>query len=91
LPREFTGRLLGDLVIVLPDSTTRSSGILLPDWQRSLRGSLLALGPDAQDVKKGDTVYFGAATGIESVYGRLSVRIMRVTDILCVVEEDANT
>lgn len=86
--REFTGRLLGDLVIVLPESTLLASGIILPDWQRSLRGSLLALGPDAGDVKKGDTVYFGAATGMESVYDGASVRVMRVKDILCVVDNE---
>jgi co-chaperonin GroES (HSP10) len=92
LLKEFTHRLLGDLVIVLPESTRRPSGIILPDWQRSLRGSLLALGPDAVDVKKGDTVYFGAATGMESVYDGAAVRVMRSKDILCVVEDlDAAT
>jgi len=84
LLREFTHRLLGDLVIVLPESTLRPSGIMLPDWQRSLRGSLLAVGPDAKDVKKGDIVFYGAATGIESVYDGAEVRIMREKDILAV-------
>jgi co-chaperonin GroES (HSP10) len=84
LLKEYTNRLLGDLVMVLPDSTRRPSGIILPDWQRSLRGSLLACGPDAKDVKKGDVVYFSAATGMESVYAGAAVRVMREKDILAV-------
>lgn len=90
--RDFTSRLLGDLVMVLPESTRRPSGIILPDWQRSLYGSVLALGPEASDdLKKGDKIYFGAATGMESVFSGAAVRIMRAKDILCVVEEDDAT
>lgn len=84
--REFTGHLLGKLVMVLPESTLRPSGIMLPDWQRSLTGSVLALGPDAKDLKKGDKVFFSAATGMESVYCGAAVRIMKEDDILCVEE-----
>jgi co-chaperonin GroES (HSP10) len=91
LLKEFTHRLLGDLVMVLPESTRRPSGIILPDWQRSLRGSILAVGPDAKEVKKGDTVYFGAASGMESVYDGASVRIMREKDLLVAVEDDNAT
>jgi co-chaperonin GroES (HSP10) len=89
--KEFTGHLLGELVMVAPESTRRPSGILLPDWQRSLMGSVLALGPDATDLKKGDIVYFGAATGMESVYCGASVRIMRESEVLCVVEAEDET
>lgn len=86
--RDFTGQLLGELVMVAPESTLRPSGIMLPDWQRSLTGSVLAVGPDAKDLKKDDKVYFSAATGMESVYCGAAVRIMRESDILCV--EEAN-
>jgi co-chaperonin GroES (HSP10) len=85
--KDFQMLLLGDLVAVLPESTRRESGITLPDWSRSLWGSVLAHGPDCTEVKVGDVVNFGAASGIESVFDGAAIRIMREErDILAVRE-----
>jgi co-chaperonin GroES (HSP10) len=85
--KDFPMLLLGDLVAVLPESTVLASGITLPDWSRSLWGSVLARGPDCTEVKVGDVVNFGAASGIESVFDGAAIRIMREErDILAVRE-----
>jgi co-chaperonin GroES (HSP10) len=81
----FPMQLLGDLVAVQPESTRQASGIILPDWQRSLWGSVLALGPDCTELKIGDRVNFGAASGMESVFNGTAIRIMsEERDVLCV-------
>lgn len=74
--KDFPLQLIGDLVCVLPDSTRQSSGIMLPDWQRSLTGSVLACGPECNELKVGDKVSFGAASGMESVFAGAAIRIM---------------
>jgi co-chaperonin GroES (HSP10) len=85
--KDFSMQLLGDLVAVIPESTRPSGTIILPDWQRSLEGSVLACGPDCTEVKKGDRVQFGAASGMESVFDGAAIRIMREEkDILCVYD-----
>ena len=85
MSKKFPIDLLGDLIAVKPASPAKGK-ILLPDWQRSLEGDVIARGPDARDVKKGDRVLFGAATGMESVFDGYSIRLMRETDVLGVVE-----
>jgi co-chaperonin GroES (HSP10) len=42
---------------------------------------VLAFGPEAKDVKIGDKVNFGAATGMESVLDGAAIRIMRESEI----------
>lgn len=86
--KEFPIALLGDLVAVLPDSTRQTAGILLPDWQRSLTGSVLACGPDCTELKPGDKVSFGAASGMESVFDGAAIRIMREERDVLVAYDD---
>jgi co-chaperonin GroES (HSP10) len=90
---EFTQRLIGDMVAVQPEVQPRGK-ILLPDWQRTLRGTVLAIGPGDPLPKGGvrpmmcavgDTVIFGAATGMESQYKGAMIRVMHDTDVDAVV------
>jgi co-chaperonin GroES (HSP10) len=88
--KEFTMQLLGDLVAVLPASTRQVGAIILPDWQRSLTGSVLACGPDCTELKVGDKVQFGAASGMDSVFDGAAIRIMsEEKDVLGVFEDAA--
>jgi chaperonin GroES len=91
---EFKQRLVGDMIVVHPE-VRQASKILLPDWQRTLRGKVLGAGPGAprpdggclpMSVKVGDYVIFGAAVGIESVYCGESIRLMREGDIDAIVD-----
>jgi chaperonin GroES len=86
---EFKQKLLGDLIAVEPDRVDAKSKILLPDWQRILRGTVLAIGPGRMlasgkyapmMTKVGDRVIFGAATGMESAYSGTTIRIMHDLD-----------
>lgn len=85
--KDFQMQLLGDLVAVLPESTRQIGGIILPDWQRSLVGSVLACGPNCTELTVGDRVYFGAASGMESVFDGAAIRMMsEEKDVLTVFE-----
>lgn len=93
----FKQRLVGDLVAIQPIDPEPAT-ILMPDWQRTLRGKVIAVGPGAplangkiapMSVKVGDFVVFGAAAGMESVYCGEAIRIMRDENIDCVLEEVA--
>jgi co-chaperonin GroES (HSP10) len=79
--------LIGDLVAILPDSEAKRGKILLPDWQRSLQGEVLAVGPDATELKVRDRVTFGAAKGMESVFDGATIRVMRQDDVDMVLVE----
>lgn len=80
-------KLIGDLVAVqCSEENTSTGGIRLPDWKRSLHGKVLAIGPDVHEVKKRDTVCFGATKGMESLFKGFPLRIMREDDIDVVLE-----
>ncbi len=83
MSKKFPIELLDQLIAVKPADAARGS-ILLPDWQRSLEGSVIAKGPAASELKIGDRVFFGAATGMESVFDGTPIRIMREDDVLAV-------
>lgn len=85
--KDFSMQLLGDLVAVLPESTRPTGTIILPDWQRSLTGSVLACGPDCTELKVGDRIQFGAASGMESVFDGAAIRVMsEERDVLCIYD-----
>jgi co-chaperonin GroES (HSP10) len=91
----FKQQLIGDLIAVQP-MDPKPTRILLPDWQRTLRGKVLAIGPGAplpdgsgiapMECQVGDYVVFGAATGMETSYCGEMIRIMKDTDPDAVVE-----
>lgn len=91
---KFTQKLIGDMIAVEPEAQPRDKKILLPDWQRTLRGTVLAVGPGKplyngetapMQCQVGDTIVFGAATGMESQYKGALIRIMRDEDADAVV------
>lgn len=89
---EFRQQLLDDMVAValidLPASELR---IKLPDWQRTLRGEVIAAGPGRMlpyggrapmESRVGDIVTFAATAGMASDFGvGKKVRMMRDPDI----------
>ncbi len=84
----FPMELLGELVAVHPDD--KHERVKLPDWQRELTGTVIAVGPGRQlangdhapmGVQVGDRVLFGAAVGMESVFDGKPLRVMRDSEI----------
>lgn len=75
----FPINLLGELVAVRPDPA--EAEILLPDWKRSLHGTVLAGGPEVREVSKGARVSFGAAVGMDSIFNGQPVRILKEQDL----------
>lgn len=76
----FPISLIGELLAVKPDPA-HIERIQLPDWKRSLSGKVLATGPDATSAVIGDTVYFGAAVGMDSVLSGENIRILKDSDL----------
>jgi co-chaperonin GroES (HSP10) len=74
-------QLLEELVAIQPEPKPPGLKILTPDWTRCLKGKIIATGPDCHEVKIGDTVSFGATSGMESVFDGATIRIMRESDI----------
>jgi chaperonin GroES len=88
--------LFDDMIMVTPDEANLAKRIVLPKWSKGLQGTVINAGPGMMlpdgkripmEVKVGDKVSFGAATGMESVFKGMAVRMMRQTDLLGVVEE----
>ncbi|MER3414212.1 MAG: co-chaperone GroES [Armatimonadota bacterium] len=90
---------LHDRVIVKPEppATTTASGIVLPDsaQERPLRGKVVAVGPGKRlddgklaplDLKPKETVLYGKYAGTEVTLNGEDYVILRVEDVLAVVE-----
>jgi co-chaperonin GroES (HSP10) len=73
------GKLFANLVAV--EVNEPKGPVLLPDWKRSLPGTVFAIGPSVRVVSEGDLVYFGAAKGMDAVYDGKNIRIMKEDDI----------
>jgi len=89
----FPINLIGELVAVRFEDTPGSKGtelygkrVLLPDWKRSLTGTVLAAGSDVKEAVKGVRVTFGAAVGMDSVFNGQSIRILKESDLDFVYE-----
>lgn len=89
---DFHQQLLDDmLAVALIDTPASELRIKLPDWQRTLRGEVIAAGPGRMlpyggrapmECKPGDLVTFSATAGMESDYGvGRKLRMMRDTDV----------
>jgi chaperonin GroES len=95
---EFKQQLLNDLIVVqlIEQPPTR---IKLPDWQRTLRGTVIAVGPGKMlyngqrapmMTQVGDTISFGAAVGMDTSYGgHVNIRMMKDGDVDFVLGEAA--
>lgn len=87
---DFSQRLLDDLVAV--ELLDKAEGVIkLPDWQRTLRGEIVAVGPGRMlplgehapmECSVGAIVTFSATAGMDSDYGvGRKIRLMRDTDV----------
>lgn len=93
---EFNQKLLNDLIVVklTEEVPTR---IKLPDWQRTLRGVVIATGPGRMlysgeraqmATRVGDVVSFGATAGMDTSYGgHVNVRMMKDSDVDAVFQD----
>lgn len=91
----FQSECVRDLIAVRPEEL-KPSKIALPDWQRTLKGVVLAVGPGKpnrngiglapMECQVGDYVHFGAAVGMESSYDGVLIRILRDSDVDMVEE-----
>ncbi|MGH6878564.1 MAG: hypothetical protein ACREHV_14475 [Rhizomicrobium sp.] len=88
----FKQTLLDDFVVIaLLEESAATGRIKLPDWQRTLRGEVTAVGPGRMlpygdrapmECKVGDVVTFAATAGMDSDYGvGRKVRIMKDGDV----------
>ncbi len=80
MTEENSMEMLGELIVVHPDKPEVQK-IITPDWTRSLKGKVVAIGPECRELQIGDRVVFGATTGMESVRNNILTRIMRESDI----------
>jgi co-chaperonin GroES (HSP10) len=95
---EFKQVLLDDFVAV-EMIDVNPDRIKLPDWNRTLRGKVIGVGPGKMlttgdrgpmGVKVGDVVSFPATAGMDCSFGVSSrVRMMKDPDIDAVIEEAA--
>lgn len=81
----FPIKLIGELVAVKFEDV--GGNIRLPDWKRSMSGTVLSVGPECKSVKDGVRVSFGAAVGMDSVINGESIRIMKEQDLDFVYED----
>jgi chaperonin GroES len=93
----FGQRLLDDMIAVALLGEPAAKGrIKLPDWQKYLRGTVIAVGPGKMlpfgerapmETKVGDIVTFSPTAGMESDFGvGRAVRLMRDPDVDTVEE-----
>jgi hypothetical protein len=76
---KFPINLIGELVAVRPNPPENT--VRLPDWKRALNGTVLAVGPEVRSIESGDTVYFGAAVGMDSVLSGQTIRLLKEQDL----------
>jgi chaperonin GroES len=91
---DFSQRLLDDLIAVA--LLDKAEGVIrLPDWQRILRGEVVAVGPGRMlplgerapmECRVGDIVSFSATAGMDAEYGvGKKVRLMKDVDVDAVI------
>ena len=88
---------LHDRVIVRPNTAQEvtAGGIIIPDTakEKPMRGTVIAVGPGKPDepttVKESDTVLYGKYAGTEVSMDGEDYLIMRESDILGVITENA--
>jgi chaperonin GroES len=96
-------RPLHDRVVVrrVEEDTKTAGGIIIPDTakEKPMQGEIVAVGPGARDeqgkvvpldVKAGDRVLFGKWSGTEVKIDGQDLLIMKESDILGVIEGNAN-
>jgi chaperonin GroES len=81
--------LLDDFVVIKMIDEPQGR-IKLPDWQRTLRGEVVAVGPGKllysgarapMECAVGDTVTFAATAGMDTSYRGKAVRLMHDYDV----------
>lgn len=94
---EFKQQPLDDMIVVeLASEHAAKGAIKLPDWQRYLRGTVIAAGPGAplytggrgpMECKVGDVVTFSPTAGMDTEIGvGNKIRLMRDLDVDTVEE-----
>ena len=95
-------RPLGDRILVkrVEEETKTKGGIIIPDTakEKPQEGEVVSVGPGARDdngkiqpldVKKGDRILFGKWSGTEIKLNGEDLLIMKVSDVMGVIEQAA--
>ena len=81
---------LGDRLLVKPDDAAaeQQGGIYLPDsaQEKPQNGTVVAVGPDVENVKKGDRVLLPKFGGSEVTIDGVDHSIMREDDVLGILK-----
>jgi chaperonin GroES len=94
---EFNRQLLDDMIVVeLIGAPAAKGRIKLPDWEKFLRGTVIAVGPGRMlpegkrapmETKVGDVVTFPPTAGMDTDFGvGRAIRMMRDPDVDTVEE-----
>ena len=84
-----------DLIYVTPEAEEYHGGLVLPDIRNTIEGAaeagstcgtVVKVGPDVLDLKKGDKVLHTKWTGLEFEFDEKKYLSMHETDVLAVVE-----
>jgi chaperonin GroES len=88
--RKMAFKPLANRVLVFreEEANTTASGIIIPDnaKEKPLQGKVLAVGPDCEDIKVGDTIVFAKYTGTEIVIDDKECLILASEDVLGIIE-----
>lgn len=94
-------RMLSDRVLIKdrePETLAKTkTGLYVvdtrKDYNKTLEGDVLAIGPDVKYIKKGDVVTYLGTGGIplsleETASGKIVTRIMKESDVLAINDEE---
>lgn len=80
---------LADRVVVekAEEEKKTAGGIIIPDShsEKPVVGKILSVGKDVQELKEGDTVYFGKYSGTEIKVGDKAYLVLIETEVLAVL------
>ncbi len=80
---------LGDRLLVqrVEETNTTASGIIIPDnaKEKPLRGTVLAIGSEVEDVKVDDVVVFGKYAGTELTLENEEYLVLELSDVLGII------
>lgn len=90
---DFKSLPMSDFIVVQMEQEPATT-IKLPDWQRILRGEVIAVGPGRMlssgarapmACEKGNRITFAATAGMDSVFQGAPVRLMHDSDVDAVI------
>jgi chaperonin GroES len=83
-------RVLGDKLLVQPEvvgDKELDSGLVLPQAAQGkpVKGTVVAIGPDVEILKDGDTVLYSQYGGVDIEFDGRDMLVLRTADVLLVL------